>query len=114
MSIDKIQQGDQLTMSKDIVNDNIEKLKQLFPEILTEGKIDFKVLKQVLGEELEEEEEYYRFTWAGKNRARQEAHKPSTGTLRPCKEFYSTMSHFTISLEPLTLWQVLQSSFSHY
>ena len=86
MSIDKITAGEELTTSKDLVNENIEKLKELFPEITTEGKIDFKVLQQVLGEELEEEEEYYRLTWAGKSKARREAHKPSTGTLRPCRE----------------------------
>lgn len=86
MSIEKIEQGDPLSVSKDIVGENIDKLKELFPEVLTEGKIDFKVLKQILGEEVEEEEEYYKFTWAGKSKARQEAHKPSTGTLRPCKE----------------------------
>ena len=62
MSIEKINQGDQLSQSADLVNDNIDKLKELFPEIVTEGRIDFKVLQQVLGEELEEEEEYYRFT----------------------------------------------------
>ena len=57
MSIEKINQGDQLSQSADLVNDNIDKLKMLFPEIVTEGRIDFKVLQQVLGEELEEEEE---------------------------------------------------------
>jgi adenine-specific DNA-methyltransferase len=86
MSIDKITSNDALSQSKDLVHDNIDKLKALFPEIVNEGKIDFKVLQQVLGEELEEEEEYYRFTWAGKSQARREAHKPSTGTLRPAKE----------------------------
>ena len=78
MSIEKITPDDALSQSKDLVHDNIDKLKELFPEIVTEGKIDFKVLQQVLGEELEEEEEYYRFTCAGKSQARREAHKPST------------------------------------
>ena len=49
MSIEKINQGDQLSQSADLVNDNIDKLKMLFPEIVTEGRIDFKVLQQVLG-----------------------------------------------------------------
>ena len=43
------------------------------------------MLQQVLGEYIEEDEEYYRFTWAGKSQARREAHKPSTGT-RPAKD----------------------------
>ena len=86
MSLEKINQGDELTQSLDLVNDNISKLKELFPEVFTEGKIDFKVLQEVLGNELETEEEYFRFTWAGKAQARREAQKPSTGTLRPCIE----------------------------
>ena len=56
MSIDKIKTGDDLTQSLDIVSDNISKLKELFPEVLTEGKIDFKILQNILGNEIEEEE----------------------------------------------------------
>ena len=43
MSIDKITSNDALSQSKDLIADNIDKLKALFPEIVTEGKIDFKV-----------------------------------------------------------------------
>lgn len=86
MDMEKIKKGDELSMSTDLVQENIAKLKELFPNIVAEGKIDFTVLKDILGEEIEEGEEYYRFTWAGKTQARREAHKPSTGTLRPAKE----------------------------
>src|SRR6478609_4110565 len=86
MSVEQIIEGDELTLTLDLVNENIAKLKELFPEVVTEGKIDFKVLQDILGNEIEEEEEYYRFTWAGKAQARREAHKPSTGTLRPAKD----------------------------
>lgn len=84
--MDKITKDHNLSQSENIVETNIDKLKALFPEIVTEGKIDFKVLQEVLGNELEEGEEYYRFTWAGKANARREAQKPSTGTLRPAPE----------------------------
>ena len=53
-----IASNDKLSQSKDLIHDNIDKLKELFPEIVTEGKVDFKVLQEVLGEELEDEEEY--------------------------------------------------------
>ncbi|MCL5246846.1 site-specific DNA-methyltransferase [Cellulophaga sp. 20_2_10] len=115
MSIDKIQQGDTLTQSKDLVADNIEKLKQLFPEIVTEGKIDFKVLQDVLGEDIEEEDEYYRFTWAGKAQARREAHKPSTGTLRPAKEDsvdWDTTENLYIEGDNLEVLKLLQKSYA--
>ena len=115
MPIEKINQGDQLSQSADLVNDNIDKLKMLFPEIVTEGRIDFKALQQVLGEELEEEEEYYRFTWAGKSQARREAHKPSTGTLRPAKEEsldWDTTQNMYIEGDNLEVLKLLQKSYA--
>lgn len=66
-----------------IVNENIEKLKQLFPEAFKEGKIDFETLKAELGESVENAEERYSFNWNGKAAARRIAQTPSTGTLRP-------------------------------
>lgn len=115
MSIDKITPDDALSQSKDLVHDNIDKLKALFPEIVSEGKIDFKILQQILGEELEEEEEYYRFTWAGKSQARREAHKPSTGTLRPAKEEsldWDTTENMYIEGDNLEVLKLLQKSYA--
>jgi adenine-specific DNA-methyltransferase len=84
--MEQIKKGNQLAMSEDILTANIVKLKELFPELVTEGKIDFDVFRSLFGDEVEEGEEYYRFTWAGKANARREAQKPSTGTLRPAPE----------------------------
>lgn len=115
MSIDQIQPGDELTQSKDIVDDNIAKLKALFPEIVTEGNIDFTALQEILGEEIEEGEEYYRFTWAGKAQARREAHKPSTGTLRPCKEEsvdWDKTKNLYIEGDNLEVLKLLQKSYA--
>ena len=70
----------------DLVAENIEQLKKLFPEAVTEGKIDFEVLKNLLGGEIEDRQEYYKFTWNGKEAARAYARVPSMGTLRPCVE----------------------------
>lgn len=114
MSLDKIAKGDELTQSLDIVNDNIARLKELFPEVLTEGKIDFKILQDILGKEIEEEEEYYRFTWAGKTQARREAHKPSTGTLRPAKDEsvnWNTTENLYIEGDNLEVLKLLQKSY---
>ena len=116
MSLEKITRGDEQTKSLDLVNDNINKLRELFPEIITEGKIDFKVLQEILGEELEEGEEYYRFTWAGKAQARREAHKPSTGTLRPCKEEsvdWDATQNLYIEGDNLEVLKLLQKSYAN-
>lgn len=72
--------------SLDLVAENIKQLKKLFPEVVTEGKIDFEVLKNLLGGEIEDRQEYYKFTWNGKEAARAYARVPSMGTLRPCVE----------------------------
>ena len=60
-------------------------LKQIFPDVFSEGKVDFDALKSALGEAVDDSDERYNFTWNGKNRARQIAQTPSTGTLRPYK-----------------------------
>lgn len=115
MSIDKITSDDHLSQSKDLIQENIDQLKKLFPEIVSEGKIDFKSLQQVLGEEIEDEEEFYRFTWAGKSQSRREAHKPSTGTLRPCKEDsldWDSTQNLYIEGDNLEVLKLLQKSYA--
>jgi adenine-specific DNA-methyltransferase len=74
------------TKSADVVAENVEALKALFPEAFTEGRIDFEVLKPLLGGTVDERDEKYGLTWHGKRRARQIALTPSAGTLLPCPE----------------------------
>ena len=72
--------------SKNIIQDNVSKLKEIFPEIVTEDKIDFDKLKLILGKNVDDDSEKYSFTWPGKNQSIKESQKTSSGTLRPCKE----------------------------
>src|SRR5699024_7432446 len=72
--------------SLNIEDRNIEKLVELFPEVNTDGKIDFEKLKQILGEYVDDSEERYRFVWNGKGEALRLSQTPSMGTLRPAKE----------------------------
>lgn len=72
--------------SFDIVKENVNKLKEIFPEIFCEDKIDFKRLEEVLGNYIDDSEEKYSFTWHGKSKAIKLAQTPTTGTLRPAKE----------------------------
>ena len=72
--------------STDIIKENAKQLKQIFPEIFKEGKIDFEALHDLLGEYGDTAEERFCLNWAGKAQARREAQKRSTGTLRPCVE----------------------------
>ena len=102
--------------SANIVADNIELLKQLFPTIVKEGNIDLNELKALLGETVEEKEEYYRFTWAGKNQARLEANKPTTATLRPNKadsKDWDTTNNIFIEGDNLEVLKLLQKSYAN-
>lgn len=72
--------------SADLVAERIEQLKQLLPEIATEGGIDFDKLRLVLGDEVDEGTERYAFTWPGKADAIRQSQAPSTATLRPAPD----------------------------
>ena len=67
-----------------VIAGNLQCLKATFPDAFVEGKVDFDVLKQLLGGQVDEREERYGLSWHGKRLARQLALTPSTGTLRPC------------------------------
>ena len=100
--------------SKDIVLDNISKLKEIFPEVITEDKIDFKKLELILGEEIDDSKEKYSFTWPGKSQAIRESQKQSTGTLRPCKEEsknWNTTQNLYIEGDNLEVLKLLQKSY---
>ncbi len=104
------------TQSVDVVAENVEQLKVLFPEALTEGKIDFDVLKkQLLGATVDEREEKYGLNWHGKRRARQLALTPSIGTLRPCREDsvdWDTTQNLMIEGDNLEVLKLLQKSYA--
>lgn len=100
--------------SLNIVQDNINQLKTLFPDIFSEGKIDFEALQTILGETIETAEERYNFTWHGKSAARRIAQTPSTGTLRPCKaesKDWDTTQNLFIEGDNLEVLKLLQKSY---
>lgn len=100
--------------SMNIVEDNIEKLKTIFPDVFTERKVDFEKLQGVLGNYIETNDERYNFTWAGKQNALRLAQTPSTGTLRPCKEEsknWDTTQNLYIEGDNLEVLKLLQKSY---
>lgn len=81
--------------SPNITTENIKKIGEMFPEVLTEARdehgglrkaINFDKLKQILSEDIIEGYESYEFTWVGKNQAKVEVGRPTWKTLRPNKE----------------------------
>jgi len=83
-----------------IVDENIKRIGELFPNCLTErlndeGKpevaIDFDQLRQELSKDIVEgAEERYQFTWPDKRNAIRLANAPTTDTLRPVREDETT------------------------
>lgn len=104
--------------SANIVSENLERLKELFPEAFNEGGIDFNVLRQLLGDAkvLDEGKEKYGLNWHGKKKARQIALTPSTGTLLPCPEEsvdWDTTRNLFIEGDNLEVLKLLQRSYSN-
>ena len=98
----------------DIAEENIQKLKQIFPDVFTEDKVDFEKLQQVLGDYVEDSNERYNFTWNGKGRALRLSQTPSLGTLRPCKEEskdWDTTQNLYIEGDNLEVLKLLQKSY---
>jgi len=111
----KLAESDPETQSTDLVAENVEQLKALFPEAVTEGKVDFEVLKALLGGAVDEREEKYGLNWHGKRRARQLALTPSIGTLRPCPEEsveWDTTQNLMIEGDNLEVLKLLQKSYA--
>lgn len=101
--------------SMNITEDNICKLKSLFPEAFNEDGIDFDVLKQLLGKNIDDKEERYGLNWHGKRQARQLALTPSSGTLRPCKDEsvdWDNTKNLMIEGDNLEVLKLLQKSYS--
>jgi adenine-specific DNA-methyltransferase len=111
----QIKPNDSETRSADPIAMNLERLKTLFPEAFVEGKVDFEVLKQLLGGALDPREEKFGLNWHGKRMARQLALTPSTGTLRPCPEEsveWDKTQNLMIEGDNLEVLKLLQKSYA--
>lgn len=110
-------------MSMDKVQANIEKIKALFPnavtEVLRNGKptlaVDFDVLKQEMSDILiDDKEERYQFTWPDKKKSILLANSPISATLRPYKEEsvdFDTTENLYIEGDNLDVLKLLQETY---
>ena len=108
----KLEKADGQSMN--IVENNIEQLKELFPEVFAEGKINFDRLQEVLGNYVVTDEDHYSFTWHGKRAAGRLAQTPSTGTLRPCPQEsvdWDKTQNLFIEGDNLEVLKLLQKSY---
>lgn len=100
--------------SLDIQQKQLEKLKKLFPEAISEEKVDWEKLKATLGEDITFSNERYVLNWAGKSDAFKLLQSPTTATLTPTKEEsvnFDDTGHIFIEGENLEVLKVLQKSY---
>lgn len=115
---------DKMKMSSpDLTAANIEKIAEMFPNVVTEAKdeqgnlvhkVDFEKLKQELSSAVIDGDESYGFTWVGKKQAMVEANKPTNKTLRPCLEDsvnWDKTENLYIEGDNLEVLKLLQESY---
>jgi len=107
----------------DLTQENIERIGELFPNVITEMKdengklkkgINFELLKQLLSGNVVDGEECYDFTWVGKKASIVEANTPIRKTLRPCIEDsknWETTENLYIEGDNLDVLKLLQESY---
>lgn len=100
--------------SQNILGERLIALRELFPEVFTEGKIDFERLKQMLGKSVDEGRERYGLSWAGKSEAIRNLQAQSVGTLNPILEEsvnFATTENIFIEGDNLEVLKLLQKSY---
>lgn len=100
--------------SMDIVAEKCRQLKQLFPEVFVENKVDFDQLRRTLGEWVEPGKERFGLNWPGKAECLKIIQQPSVATLKPVRSesvnFDSTKNLF-IEGDNLEVLKLLQKSY---
>jgi adenine-specific DNA-methyltransferase len=99
--------------TSNLTAENVAKIAELFPGVVTEGKVNLDLLRTMLGEEVYGDEAY-EFTWVGKRAAIAEAGKPIRKTLRPCPEEskdWDITKNLYIEGDNLDVLKLLQESY---
>lgn len=100
--------------SMNIEQTNLAKLRSVFPECVSEGKLDIDKLLSLCGEYIDNDFEKYKFEWKGKADCLRLAQKRSTGTLRPCPEEsvdWDTTQNLYIEGDNLEVLKLLQTAY---
>jgi len=85
-SPEKVQREHVAATSGDVLEAQIARLREVFPEVVVEGKIDWEKLRITLGAAAESGPGRFHFSWAGKDDAVSLLQTPSRGTLIPSHE----------------------------
>ncbi len=117
--MDRIELG-----TPDGVAENVERLAELFPQVMTEVEndegaveraIDFDALRGLLGDVAEGQRERYQFTWPGKREAKAEARRPIAKTMIPCpgkSKDWDTTENLYIEGDNLDALKILKETYA--
>ena len=109
----------------DGVQENLSKIEQLFPTVITESMdekgnivkaVDFERLKQELSTVVSTGKETYEFRWVGKDNAIVEANTKTDKALRPCKEEsknWDKTENLYIEGDNLDVLKILKNSYKN-
>lgn len=98
----------------DLQTELAQRLQELVPEAIADGKVDVAKLKELLGEDANTENERFGLFWPGKRRAQRAAQEPTTATLQPVKaqsKEWDTTKNVFIEGDNLEVLKILQK---HY
>ncbi len=101
-------------LSMDMEAANKERLRAVFPECFSEGKLDIDKLLSLCGEYITDDFEKYEFRWKGKSDCLRIAQRRSTATLRPCPSEsvnFDTTQNLYIEGDNLEVLKLLQKSY---
>lgn len=101
-------------LSMDMEAANRERLRAVFPECFSEGKLDIDKLLSLCGEYITDDFEKYEFRWKGKSDCLRIAQRRSTATLRPCPSEsvnFDTTQNLYIEGDNLEVLKLLQKSY---
>lgn len=96
-------------------DERLERLRDLFPEAFSEGKIDWEKLRAALGAVVDDRPERYNFTWAGKRDAIKLVQMPTRATLTPVPEesvSFDTTQNLFIEGDNLEVLKLLYKSYT--
>ncbi len=100
--------------SMDVAEEKRQQLKQLFPEVFVEDKVDFDALQRVLGNMVDADKERFGLNWPGKSDCMTVIQAPSVATLKPCRdesENFDETENLFIEGDNLEVLKLLQKSY---
>ncbi len=98
--------------SKNIKQQKLDELKNIFPEIFEDGKINYDKFKTILDENIDEKSEHYSFNWSGKKECYQVIKAKTNATLKVDED--KTVPHAEnvfIEGDNLEVLKLLQTSY---